>query len=333
MVGNPLKRAAVGLLKHRPLGVPAAAACRAVGARDLSRKISRECGFVPAVVDIEVPAAVAAGARFLMHGIDGRDQVARAIWLYGWDAFEKPIPDLFGACSREARRVFDVGAYSGFYTHLAVACNPRAEVLTFEPFPLAREWLTRNLALNGTSGRARVLPAAVSDRVGEADLFVPPNVHGWVETSSSLDREFHGALEQVLKVTVVTLDDVRHDRGGGPVDLMKIDVEMLEHRVLGGSRRILAEDRPILFMEVLPQYKYAPELDAIREEAGYLDGLLHPDGIDWRDRVEAILRPEHLYENNHVFCPSEKRDWLEEIARSLGYRVSRMQFRGEAVGA
>ena len=51
------------------------------------------------------------------------------------------------------------------------------------------------------------------------------------------------------------------------------------------------------------------------------------NGIDWRDRVEGVDQGRP-YENNHILCPAEKQGQLEEMARSLGYRISRMEFRG-----
>jgi FkbM family methyltransferase len=312
-------------LGHRWLGVPAALACRGLGARVLSWKIARECRFVPALVEIDVPASLAGGARFRMDSIRGRDQVARTISLYGWDAFEKPMPELFGAFSREAHVIFDVGAYSGFYSLLSATCNKTAEILAFEPFPLARESLMRNLALNGLAGRLRLIPAAVSDQGGQAQLHVPPNDYGWIETSSSLDSEFHGRLENVIPVDVVTLDSIRFTGAGcGPVDLMKLDTERLEHRVLDGSRRILAEDRPVIFLEVIPGNPYCAQLDAIREGTGYASAAIHRQGIDWRDRVEPVATG-NPHASNQILCPVEKVDQFEELVRSSGYLVSRME--------
>jgi FkbM family methyltransferase len=325
MAGNLLKRAIVRLLGHRWLGVPAALASRGLGARVLSWKIARECGFVPAVVEIDVPVSLAGGARFRMDSIRGRDQVARAISLYGWDAFEKPMPELFGALSREVNVIFDVGAYSGFYSLLSATCNKKAEIIAFEPFPLARESLTRNLALNGLAGRVRLIPAAVSDQVGQAQLHVPPNDRGWIETSSSLDSKFHRRLENVIPVEAVTLDSIRFTGTGcSPVDLMKLDTELLEHCVLDGSRRILAKDRPIVFLEVIPGNPYCAQLDAIREGAEYASAAIHRHGIDWRDHVEPI-DTGNPYASNQILCPAEKTDRLEEVVRLSGYRVSRME--------
>lgn len=325
MGGSLLKRPILRALKQPSIGVPAAISCLAIGAPGLGRKISRECGYVPPLIDIEVPPSVSGGARFLMNGVGGRDQVARVLWLYGWDSFEKPMPDLFGACARTASRILDVGAYSGFYSLLGAICNPAADVFAFEPFPLIRETLLRNIALNHLDGRVRCIPAAVSDRGGTTEFFVPPNLDGWIETAASLDREFRDHHEQIIEVNVTTLETFRYSDGScGPVDLIKIDAESVEHRVLAGGRRLLAEDRPIIFLEIIPGNAFCPQIEAIREKAGYEIAAIHTGGIDWRDHVEGV-DTGNPHASNQILCPAEKKDVLSGLVESMGYRVSRME--------
>jgi FkbM family methyltransferase len=316
-----LKRVGRRIARCRPLGIPAAVVSYAVGATGLARKISRECDWTPGVVDVEVPA----GGRFRMYSAGGRDQVARVLWYAGWEAWERPLPDLFGALARSSRCVLDVGAYSGFYSLLAATVNPSAEVVAFEPFPEARQWLHQNLTLNGLEARVRIVPAAAGDRDGRAELHVPVSDYGWLETACSLDP---AGLPRVaaIPVDLIAIDSWRSASGriSGPVDLIKIDAEGWEGHVLAGARRALAETRPVVFVEVLPVYvpggrrfRPAPEVEAIRQEANYLDGVLGEGGIEWRSVVEGVP-----YRNDHVLCPAERKADLEEMARSLGYQVT-----------
>jgi hypothetical protein len=70
-----------------------------------------------------------------------------------------------------------------------------------------------------------------------------------------------------------TLDGFLAERKVGPVDLMKIDVETYEPQVLRGGARMLREDRPVIFLEILPATD-ADALETIRREFDYLDGVL-----------------------------------------------------------
>ncbi len=324
---NPLKNLMVMLLRNRALGRPAIFLCKRIGLAKLGSKIAVNCGFIPDIVDVEIPKKLAARGRFSMHSLGGLDQVARTMWFIDWDGYEKPYPDLFAACSRDAGCVLDVGSYSGFYSLLAANCNETSQIFAFEPYPTARKWLEKNIAVNGLSDRIRVVPSAVSDEVGEADLYVPTTVTGWMETASSLDGKFTREHSEVLKVAVVSLDEFKRTSGCRQIDLMKLDVEACEHRVLGGAQTIFENDRPIIFLEILSSNRHTDVLETIRKKARYLDGVLHTEGIDWREHT-AWVDQHKDHANDHVFCPEEKKDRLEEIVRSLGYKVSRMKFQG-----
>jgi hypothetical protein len=99
------------------------------------------------------------------------------------------------------------------------------------------------------------------------------------------------------------------------VGLIKIDVESQEHRVLLGMVTILREDRPVIFLEILREAD-CRALESLRAEFHYACGLLQPDGISWRDRVEYALD-----QNDHFLCPAEKINRFNEVVRSTGYRV------------
>src|SRR3954470_22111972 len=120
MLIKQTKKIAVHMLHNRVIGQTASIVSHGLGARRLSRKLSQITGYVPPVVDIEIPrGGVRESGRFRMFGIGGLDQVARCLWWGGWHGYERPLPDFFLACARQSRFVLDVGAYTGFYSLLA----------------------------------------------------------------------------------------------------------------------------------------------------------------------------------------------------------------------
>ncbi|QEH34350.1 31-O-demethyl-FK506 methyltransferase FkbM [Aquisphaera giovannonii] len=309
-----LKPLLVKLMYNRWFGIPAAVASYAAGAVPTSRKISVLCNFVPPRVRVDVPKRIADGRSFTMYGAGALDQVSRVMWWYGWDGYEKPMPDLFAALSLDSRCVLDIGSYSGFFSLIAATCSPAAHVYAFEPFPPPRAWLERNVAVNGLGGRIHIIPDAVSDQSGEATFYVPKSKTGLMETASSLNARHSPEHVDSIKVRVVTLDDFLDDQHCGPIDLMKIDVETFEDRVLRGGARSIRASRPFIFLEILTSADTGP-LEAVRDDLGYVSGQLLPGGIEWQDRISAS--PHHY---DHIFCPAEKVGRIEEVAASLGYR-------------
>jgi FkbM family methyltransferase len=296
--------------------VPAAKLARLVGAREAARKISVMCGYVPRVVEVLVPDHLADHGRFLMHGAGGHDGVARTLW---WSVsrfdYERPLPDLFASCSRSARLILDVGAFSGFYSMIAATCAPEARVFAFESMPIARGLLEANLRLNRMSDRVCVVPRAVGEHRGEAVLNLPVSQTQLIETAGSLNSSLYDQTLDHVVVPVTTLDEFLAEREAGPVDLMKMDVETFEPQVLRGSPRLLTEHRPIIFLEILPAADSAT-LEEIRNGVDYVFGRLVPAGVHWERSVR-----HHPDGNDYVLCPREKRDQFHEAIRAARLQI------------
>ena len=299
------------MLKVPAVGRPAAALAWRAGARRLSHKISGLCDYVPPIVTVELPAWAGPDKRFRMYGHGGRDSVARTLWRGGWWAFEPPMPALFAALARDARWVLDVGSYSGFYTLVATTVSPSARVLAFDPFPQAQRLIEANLELNNRGDRVRLLRGAASDKPGTAPLYIPEPATRMIETASSLGSEFRHHHQQVLEVKVTTLDEAVAENQATPVDLIKLDVEGVECAVLRGSAGLLREQRPVIFLEILPGFDDGT-LDAIAAEFDYACGLLTDRELLWPEKVKA-----HPQFTNQVFCPREKVDQVGKVAAEV----------------
>jgi FkbM family methyltransferase len=150
--------------------------------------------------------------------------------------------------------VVDVGANIGNHA-LFFAVVREASVHAFEPNPVAREWLRRNMELNRI-GHIYVHDQALSDENGRASI-VSDGTLG--ETRAI--RDAGGAIE------VCRLDDFRfaHEMR---IAVLKIDVEGAEEQVLGGADRTIRDHRPLIAVEardraarttldaLLGQYRY-----------------------------------------------------------------------------
>jgi FkbM family methyltransferase len=249
-----------------------------------------------------------------MHIRGGADQIARDLFRSGWQGFEWPVPEVFARwVSVNEGVVLDVGANTGFYALVAAQVSPASTVHAFEPFPAAIVCLQQNLALNRALGsRVEVFPYAVSDVAGEAPLFVPDPGHGLVETSCSLNSQFKERVVDQVPVPVVTLDAHVEGLGRPVVSAVKIDVESLEHRVLAGADRLLARDRPVVFLEVLPSGDPVA-IEAVRQRHGYVAVRLRPGSAMVGHPVEHD--PQGW---NQALVPDEKAGLMGEALAASG---------------
>jgi FkbM family methyltransferase len=112
-------------------------------------------------------------------------------------------------------------------------------VLAAEPDPQNLPVLRKHIALNGLQSVVRVVPAALSDSAGQASL--------------SMDSlQSHVSDQGSVAITLSTLDA---EVGEGKWDLLLIDVEGFEEKVLRGGRQLLSDPsrRPtVIMIEVHP---------------------------------------------------------------------------------
>lgn len=270
------------------------------------RRIREASSRIGHVAVIPVPAQLRATSRrrLLLSTCDGLDQVARDFWLHGWASFELPLPDVFGASVQQSGgRIIDVGANTGFYSLLAAYASSAATIDAFEPFPPVLAALRDNIQLNRCR-RVRTWPVAVSDTVGEAELYVPTSSWGLVETSCSLSPTFKADIGEVVRVSTTTLDEFT--RTIGHVTVVKIDVEGCEHLVLHGALKLLAQHRPLVFFELLP-FGDASAIDRIRATHDYVAVQLRPDHAILARSVAPDQAPW-----NQVLVPAERLAWFRE---------------------
>lgn len=326
-MGNPrtvIRSAAKRAARHPLIGRPASLTLERVGAVHLARRVSLlHGGRVPSEVTCRLPASLFYDPALTMDTVGGRDLVARWLWSHGWDAFEPPLPTLIATILADGGIMLDVGANTGYYALLAASMGPRTEVHAFEPFPPVFDLLSANLARNLQGSRVRAVASAASDTCGTAELYIPPGDHGFIESSASLEESFREPSGSVA-VTTTTLDAYTADLPH--VDLIKIDVESAEHRVLAGGRETLRRHRPVVFCEILQGADCAP-IDAICHETDYISVRLHEGAVVL---AGAVAPDEELWPNQALW-PAERLEMLQNACRTLGYRIRRTDQAGAQV--
>ncbi len=165
------------------------------------------------------------------------------------------IRRLFGD---RVRTIFDIGALYGYFALLARSLFSEARIVSFEMNPASYESLCLNVQANAGLGASPVncVHAGLSDTsapgrrvtVSGYALF---EARGWQERV----RNFRDRLRKKAKVKarsvkldLLTVDDYCRETGASP-DLVKIDAEGYQAKILPGARRTLEARRPILLLE------------------------------------------------------------------------------------
>jgi FkbM family methyltransferase len=213
------------------------------------------------------------GEEFLYHSTVS-DSLGRRLFWECNVSYEAETLTPFYRLAKKASLVLDIGAYTGLFTLFAAAANPKARVIACEPVPHIYKRLAANVRVNGWENRCQTYQKAVSDHAGVASMHVPA---GALPVMSSLHNPGSWCRRKgySLEVSVVTVDDLCPP--GQRVDLVKIDVEGFEDKVLTGMHRVLTESAPALFVEVVPEGPYYA-VEEILQRYGYRFFHLRPEG-------------------------------------------------------
>jgi FkbM family methyltransferase len=165
------------------------------------------------------------------------------------------------------KEVYDVGANIGWYALHIAKRFPQCRVVAFEPIKKTRSFLKKNVEHNKLAN-VTVLPIGLHSQEDTLTFHVDTHIMG--AASSSPDRST-GPIAEPCRVR--RLDDVALEWKSS-VNFLKIDTEGAEWFVLQGGKRILSEDRPIIFAELLrkhaKKFGYHPnDILAWMAELGY----------------------------------------------------------------
>ena len=144
--------------------------------------------------------------------------------------------------------VIDVGASLGEWTvPFARKVGCRGRVIAIEPAPRSAAALEATLAANALR-HVEIIRCAIADHDGAAELAVPLVTSPRIDTGTARLGPAPAGYE-ALQVTLRSLDSMAAERGLSRLDLIKIDVEGQECRVLDGAAAILGRCRPVLVLE------------------------------------------------------------------------------------
>jgi FkbM family methyltransferase len=168
--------------------------------------------------------------------------------------------------------LWDIGANIGLYSIYA-AKRRDCRVFSFEPSVFNQELLARNVFLNNLVDKVCIIPLPLSDKLGFSQMRMTSVELGGA--LSTFDRKFGwdgSKLDEVFKFTTLGVSmnlALSHLNVPRP-DYIKMDVDGLEHIILGGGQEVLSTIQGIL-LEVNDRfYEQASVCEEILTGAGFV---------------------------------------------------------------
>lgn len=216
--------------------------------------------------------------------LDLREVIDASLYFSG--SFEPRAERTIARALAPGMTAIDVGANIGYHALRMARCvGPDGSVVAIEPSPAALARLRRNLGLNAFAN-VLVLPAALGDHDAPAEP---------LQIQSSYPLAGGGRAEPVV-ARVARLDSLVAELRLSRVDLVKIDVDGQEARVLHGATETLSRFHPTLFFEITPAAIEAggdsvEQLFGSLQALGYRiedeDGSSLPDPVAHAQRLHA----------------------------------------------
>jgi hypothetical protein len=111
--------------------------------------------------------------------------------------------------------------------------------------------------------------------------------------------------EQGISIPLTSLDDFAVAEGLDRVDLMKIDVEGFEEKLIQGAETMIARFRPTILIELWP-----PGLEKIGTSVSAVVDRLRALGYDFYEAHRAEFRPVERFPDGvdpvNIFCLPKK---------------------------
>ncbi|MCU0530078.1 MAG: FkbM family methyltransferase [Cyanobium sp. Prado107] len=268
---------------------------------------------------------------------DCLDQITCYVLQEQGDWFEDEIKFL-RRLVQPGQTVVDIGANVGVYAlSLARKVGPTGQVWAFEPASDTAALLEASIAANGVPW-LHLERQALSDHAGTAVLQTPPGESEFdsLVPSSALGRATQQGPGE--EVSLITLDACLQEFGWQQVDLLKIDAEGAEERILAGGKHFLAELSPLVMFELREGnelhlelvnrfqalgygcYRLVPGLDALKpfDPADGVDSYLLNLFAAKPDRADALERAGWLVKESNPKPPGaqdvEPYPWRTTIA-------------------
>lgn len=158
-------------------------------------------------------------------------------------ALSSPLDPFFGTLKRNGfapRYVIDVGAHKGGWTRRAIEYWPQAKYTLLEPQSELKVFASDLL----DRYEIEWIESGVADESGQLDFTIASQLDASTFCLSEKQAKANGLARKCIDV--VSLNDLVRTRGGQMPDMLKIDAEGFDLKVLAGASELLERTEVVL---------------------------------------------------------------------------------------
>ena len=199
---------------------------------------------------------------------------------------------------KEGDVVMDVGGNIG-QTALMMAkkLGDSGKVYSFEPFTTTHDRFKENLSLNPSIRNITLLKLALGEKAEKLVMYVENIKNSGGNRIKPIGKEVNAEVEEV---EITTLDEFSKSHTINKIDLIKIDVEGFEMKVLLGSQGIIQKFKPALFIEANDT-----NLKAQGDSLQFMSDFLKRNGytiFNADTEMELSLGWESSFKGSDIYC-------------------------------
>jgi FkbM family methyltransferase len=178
------------------------------------------------------------------EGVNYFLDISDTVDWYIYFGFKEASRERLFSLIKKSATVIDIGANVGNVTlGFSKLIGETGKVYSFEPDPLNFSRFKKNIELNHFKN-IEALNFGLGNKNGSFSIVVHD------ELNRGMNRLVENASENTVLCEVLVLDDFISKNGITKVDLIKIDVEGFEKKVLEGAYQLLKSQKPVLFIEL-----------------------------------------------------------------------------------
>jgi FkbM family methyltransferase len=175
----------------------------------------------------------------ITYKLDVKELIDRAIYIYGY--FESDVTAFINRFTQKGMTVFDIGANIGCHAlRFGKLVGTTGRVIAFEPMSYAYGKLKQNVGLNKFNITVEKIALSNVSTIANAVF----------RSSWTLDKSKKTNVKTAEKLVFMTLDEYVDQHHIGKIDLIKIDVDGYELKVLTGGKRSIGNFKPIILIEL-----------------------------------------------------------------------------------